>query len=296
MMMKTPTPNLTGKRSLELLDKAQHIKSEVNGSDGAANDTLKIADAYLASYPEIQVEHDKADKGVGHLVRNYIATPPLEQEDDEHTLVAFGDISLNNICFIPGPPSALTPVRRTKKKTAKPFPVVQSRVAKFSSEPFLPAVIKNVLPPSPSKACVFPIDMDFETMVNNLKQTRERETVQSRSAKPTHEPLILHSPQPSHLIDLKRFGKDADMNVSSPDRKGAANPKELFGEIKADENAGSEPISIPRPKGKALRGNNKLPRRPPIPQWDLDYEFTSRKGRGELQYHLGPTTHRVNLT
>ena len=41
-------------------------------------------------------------------------TTPLSE--DEHTLTAFGDISLSNIDFVPGPPTELSPERVRQKK------------------------------------------------------------------------------------------------------------------------------------------------------------------------------------
>ena len=49
-----------------------------------------------------------------------VPTPP--NEEDPHTLTAYGDISLSDIDFIPGPPSEISPSQKTKKKESWRFP------------------------------------------------------------------------------------------------------------------------------------------------------------------------------
>jgi len=48
-----------------------------------------------------------------------VPTPPNEEEP--HTLTAYGDISLSDIDFVPGPPSEISP-QTTKKKESWRFP------------------------------------------------------------------------------------------------------------------------------------------------------------------------------
>ena len=49
-----------------------------------------------------------------------VPTPP--SEEDPHTLTAYGDISLSDIDFVPGPPSEISPSQMTKKKESWRFP------------------------------------------------------------------------------------------------------------------------------------------------------------------------------
>ncbi|KIM40414.1 hypothetical protein M413DRAFT_446592 [Hebeloma cylindrosporum] len=58
--------------------------------------------------------------GKGLEVPKSIPTPP--NEEDPYTLTAYGDISLSDIDFVPGPPSEISPCQITKKKESWRFP------------------------------------------------------------------------------------------------------------------------------------------------------------------------------
>jgi hypothetical protein len=66
------------------------------------------------------------DKGALHPSENGLEaakptpTPPIEE--DPYTLTAYGDISLSDIDFVPGPPSEISPSQMTKKKERWRFP------------------------------------------------------------------------------------------------------------------------------------------------------------------------------
>lgn len=48
-----------------------------------------------------------------------IAKPEEEDDsEDKYTLSAFGDISLSNICFVPGPLEALSPEKKADKSVS----------------------------------------------------------------------------------------------------------------------------------------------------------------------------------
>lgn len=67
-------------------------------------------------------------------------------------------------------------------------------------------MIRKIPPPSPSKAFVSTVEMDFETIFNNLKGSRDRvkpSPVTSRQSFVDIDGGILYSPQPQRLIDLQ---------------------------------------------------------------------------------------------
>src|SRR6267378_5608960 len=49
-----------------------------------------------------------------------LPTPPNEEEP--YTLTAYGDISLSDIDYVPGPPSEISPSQDTKKESWRRFP------------------------------------------------------------------------------------------------------------------------------------------------------------------------------
>ncbi|KAF8886034.1 hypothetical protein BD779DRAFT_649933 [Infundibulicybe gibba] len=73
-----------------------------------------------------------------------LSSSDSDDDDSEHTLVAFGDISLTNAYFVPGIPSDISPVRVQVKrgKIQRPFP---------PSMPRLPALMKDQPPPAAAR-------------------------------------------------------------------------------------------------------------------------------------------------
>lgn len=96
------------------------------------------------------------------------------------------------------------------------------------------------------------------------------------SGKVTSNNVQIHSPQPRRLVDLKSLGEEG---VTSAGRdNGGAVPSTSVDEprysvVSGDENGASAP------KGP-LRGNGMLPKRPPIPRWDVDNSWHCAGGEG----------------
>ncbi|KAF8058739.1 hypothetical protein FPV67DRAFT_515864 [Lyophyllum atratum] len=204
----------------------------------------------------------------------------FDGEEDEHTLSAFGDISLSNTYFVPGLPSAVSPrrddswIKDDSKQTPPPsvrkISALNIEVSKeslpfiypynFSSQHPLPSVIKNILPPSPSAAAISP-GTDFARMVERLRDSRISEK------NPPHPGLALpspskpiHAPQPRHAVNLKAIDNlKAKVNPEgAPPR--SVKDRGLF--------RPTARLSAPKPKEKPFRGG-RLPIRPPLPRWEL---------------------------
>ncbi|KDR75549.1 hypothetical protein GALMADRAFT_156550 [Galerina marginata CBS 339.88] len=225
-------------------------------------------------------------------------TPPAG--DEEHTLTAFGDISLSTIDFVPGPPSALAPIRRIKPKPLEP------KIGDIDRRS-IPLVIRKVLPPAPSKASVRKPEASFEMMVLNLKKLREEGRSKSDVASSgiAASRIEVYAPQSRRLIDMKNFGTDAakaktnshDVVENSAHTK-AIDARRCLTVIKDENRDGASPAVVtPKPKKNALRGNAKLPKRPPIPRWDDDNNSGVTGSEAQAAgYHLGLTSSPFQVT
>lgn len=125
----------------------------------------------------------------------------------------------------------------------------------------------------------------------DLKRDAEKSRPLSKGAgmssvKVTSGDVQIHSPQPRRLIDLKGLGgeepaisarKDHESAVPSTSSKTVDGPTQH-----TDENGASGPK-------KPFRGNGKLPKRPPIPRWDVDNSWSCAGGEGP-PFKLGMTT------
>jgi len=110
------------------------------------------------------------------------------------------------------------------------------------------------------------------------------------SVKGTSEDVQIHSPQPKRLIDLKGLRGEVPAISARRDDAGAVpstssktvDEPTRYAVVSGDENGASAPK-------KPLRGNGKLPKRPPIPRWDVDNSWNCAGGEGP-PFKLGMTT------
>ncbi|KAG6873137.1 hypothetical protein C0995_002511 [Termitomyces sp. Mi166 len=197
-------------------------------------------------------------------------TPASSSSDeDEHTISAYGDISLSNIYFIPSLPSTVPPRRddsgmdEEKGENTPPF-VHKRSVPKHA----LPSVIRKILPPSPSAAELSP-QSDFERLVSKLRETRvsDRSPPHPGLMLPTpSKPILIHQPQPRQAASQKVIDKMQD--------------KAGMKDTPAKERVLLQPsarMNAAKPKDKPFRGG-RLPVRPPLPRWDLHEPIMLSKG------------------
>jgi hypothetical protein len=124
----------------------------------------------------------------------------------------------------------------------------------------------------------------------DLKRDAEKSRSSSKgtsmsSGKATSDDVQIHSPQPRRLIDLK--GLEGEVVISAGRDNGAVpstSSKTVDGHtvVSGDENGASAPK-------KPLRGNGKLPKRPPIPRWDIDNSWHCAGAEG-VSFKLGMTS------
>ncbi|KAH9485677.1 hypothetical protein JR316_0002587 [Psilocybe cubensis] len=188
------------------------------------------------------------------------------EDEGEHVISAFGDISLSNIDFLPGPPSGLSP-------TPKPCRGIISNDV-MDQQPPAPT-LRRKRPLGPVKASMRKKEPTFEMMVQEMQKSR-------RISRPSDIPSNGNG---SLLTDLKNFGPEAviarvDAVISSAgSHEGVQNnaPPKTSLTAKAcagvpDENGVGPVVAANQPKKNGLRGNAKLPKRLPIPRWDVDNE------------------------
>jgi hypothetical protein len=151
----------------------------------------------------------------------------------------------------------------------------------------MPAVIRKILPPSSSKPSLLSLksDADFQTLVQNLKDSHRSSS--PRKATQSEHPHI-YAPQPRHVINLNIVSGDG-ANESRESHRAAQVSTAITGKknVRAVQPQDHKSEVVPsKPKEKPLRGNAKLPSRPPIPRWDLlDPDYTGEtpvvyRGRG----------------
>lgn len=192
-------------------------------------------------------------------------------EDDGYTLTAYGDISLSNVLFVPGLPTALSPERHTRR---------ESRDSHYrDNNNHMPAVIRKVLPPSSSKPSILSLksDADFQTLVQNLKDSHRSSSPRKATQSERDQHLHIYAPQPRHVINLNLVGGDAANESRESHRTAQVNAaitgKKIVRAVQHQDHKSE--VVPPKPKEKPLRGNAKLPSRPPIPRWDLlDPDYT----------------------
>lgn len=157
----------------------------------------------------------------------------------------------------------------------------------------MPAVIRKVLPPSSSKPSLLSLksDADFQTLVQNLKDSYRSSSPQKATQSERDQHLHVYAPQPRHVINLNLVSGDAanESRESRESHRVAQASTSITGQKIAravqPQDHKSEVVP-PKPKEKPLRGNAKLPSRPPIPRWDLlDPDYTGEtpviyRGRG----------------
>jgi len=142
----------------------------------------------------------------------------------------------------------------------------------------MPAVIRKVLPPSSSKPSLLSLksDADFQTLVQNLKDSHRSSSPRKATQSERDQHLHIHAPQPRHFINLNLVSGDA-ASESRESHRAAQVSTAITGKksICAVQPQYHKNEVDPKPKGKPLRGNAKLPSRPPIPRWDLlDPDYT----------------------
>ncbi|KAF8963586.1 hypothetical protein BDZ97DRAFT_1819439 [Flammula alnicola] len=258
-----------------------HSTPKAENMDGEVVPAIVDDNSLLSSSIEKDFAKPEDDKETG--APQHIPTPP--NEEDGYTLEAFGDISLSNIDFVPLPPSTLSPQKIRQEKN--------------SSSVRLPGSTHKVRPLSLSNAHVAAADLSFDTMVTQLKRSREAENMNaspSRPApgKPPASAIGILSTQPKHLIDTQNCGSEVAISLArSHDvvENSAQITRRPVGTTLdcaagRDENGAPAPIVIPRPKKGPLRGSAQLPKRPPKPRWDADNARHSTGCEGE-PFRLG---------
>ncbi|KAF5375492.1 hypothetical protein D9615_009172 [Tricholomella constricta] len=209
----------------------------------------------------------------------------FSSEDDEHTLCAYGDISLSNVYFVPGLPSEVSPRRDTawlKKESKQTPPPSPRKISALNIEHPLPSVIQKILPPSPSAAQLSP-GTDFERLVAKLRETRlsEKSPPHPGLAMPSPSKPI-HQPQPRHAINLKAIGNlNAKVNHGGVSARSIKEQGLFLPTARLD-------APKPKLKEKPFRGG-KLPVRPPLPRWDLHDAVVPKKGEPRALYGGVPT-------
>ncbi|KAF8911593.1 hypothetical protein CPB84DRAFT_933057 [Gymnopilus junonius] len=176
-------------------------------------------------------------------------------EDEGYILSAWGEISLSNIDFLPGPAGALTPDRIYHRR----------KINKKSDKRSRPQ-IRRVWPPAPAKARVHKL----ETIFSPLKQGPVKEKLKvapdtTSSGSPCSETqIVTHGSQSMQLITT------GDAEIVKPDSHDVVENRQLVrgddGERQCGNVIGLSAGVVTNEKPK----QGGLPKRPPIPRWDDD--------------------------
>ncbi|KAK0446501.1 uncharacterized protein EV420DRAFT_1751284 [Desarmillaria tabescens] len=190
--------------------------------------------------------------------------PTIPDENDEHTLTGFGDISLSDDCFIPGIASDISPTKKDSLRRPKKRTTPRSRPGVLSNRPPPPLMAKALRSPTEHqqliKAALAEPKVDFKALIDSVRLTEERVSKISPKKKGVPSPIAI----------FKRVAS------SSP----APSPREFTSPTspKTPKTPVPKPMTPRTPKPptspqspKPWRGNSPLPKRPPLPTWDLVY-------------------------
>ncbi|KAK0207888.1 hypothetical protein DFS33DRAFT_1271281 [Desarmillaria ectypa] len=187
--------------------------------------------------------------------------PTIPDENDEHTLTGFGDISLSDDCFIPGIASDISPTKKGSLRRPKKPATPRSRPGVLANRPPPPLMAKALRSPSEHqliKAALAEPKVNFKTLIDSVRLTEEKISKISPKKKGIPSPIAIFkrgassSPAPSpRAVTLPTSPK----TPKTPKPVTPRTPK--------------LPISPQSPK--PWRGNSPLPKRPPLPTWDLVY-------------------------
>ncbi|KAK0232709.1 hypothetical protein IW262DRAFT_1289955 [Armillaria fumosa] len=186
--------------------------------------------------------------------------PTIPDENDEHTLTGFGDISLSDDCFIPSIASDISPTKKDSMKRPKKPPTLRPCPSALSNRPPPPLMAKALRSPTEHqrliKAALAEPKVNFKTLIDSVRLTGEKISQKSPKKKGIPSPIAIFkrgavsSPPPSPWAP-----------VTSP--KMPKTPKPVT------PRTPKPPTSPQSPK--PWRGNSPLPKRPPLPIWDLAY-------------------------
>jgi hypothetical protein len=140
--------------------------------------------------------------------------------------------------------------------------------------------------------------MTFESLVANYKHSREAPNTPGRtggSRRAAASEAAMQGPQPP-LADLKNLGGGAAISAGGSHDVVENNgyTKALVGSAvkcaagRGENGAGASGVAAAYPKkqGPPLRGNARLPKRPPLPRWDDDKSWQSATGAVVARYKL----------
>ncbi|KAJ4486377.1 hypothetical protein J3R30DRAFT_1496754 [Lentinula aciculospora] len=154
---------------------------------------------------------------------------PTSSANTSQELIGYGDISQSEINFVPSLPSE----------------VVIQRSPSYRRNAQRP------LPPTISKSMATKLNEDFDGLSALLDDLRTEREKKAQSSKPIQLPSD------------KFRAKQSKVAVGTARRLPA--PLQISNEAHRMSNIPPSPVSAPRP----FRGNAPLPRRSPLPRWDL---------------------------
>ncbi|KAG7450887.1 uncharacterized protein BT62DRAFT_917156 [Guyanagaster necrorhizus] len=186
--------------------------------------------------------------------------PTIPDENDEHTLEGFGDISLSDNCFIPGVASDLSPRKKeTIPRGTKKPPTLHLRPGVLSNRPLPPLMAKALRSPTEHqqliKATLAEPKVNFKTLIDSVRLTEEKMSQNTPKRKGIPSPIAI----------FKRGGSSSP----APSPIAALSPKTPKTPKPMTPRTPKSPTSPQSPK--PWRGNSPLPKRLPLPTWDLLY-------------------------
>ncbi|KAK0475109.1 hypothetical protein IW261DRAFT_1568026 [Armillaria novae-zelandiae] len=204
--------------------------------------------------------------------------PTIPDENDEHTLTGFGDISLSDDCFIPGIASDISATKTESLKRPKKPPALCPRPSVLSNRPPPPLMAKALRSPTENqrliKAALAEPKVNFKTLIDSVRLIEQKIPPQkSPQKKGIPSPIaifkrgVASSPPPSPWTP-----------VTSP--KTPKTPKPVTPRTPKSPSSPQSP--------KPWRGNSPLPKRPPLPIWDLVYpELANGEEENQEERHQG---------
>lgn len=202
---------------------------------------------------------------------------PTTADEDEYTLTAFGDISLNVDCFIPSLPGNAI---QTEDLTIRPCPrPLTGRPRSASANRPRP----QVLLPKPEnkyllivKAQLAHPQLSLKDAIASVNASQNKR----RSRVPAPIKVVPRSPNSSVVIS-----PGAPATPSTPalsPTSSTASPSPVTPRTPATPKLAATP-STPKSPQKPFRGNGPLPKRLPLPNWDLVYPDLAKETKAPVK-------------
>ncbi|KAK1230929.1 hypothetical protein PQX77_005960 [Marasmius sp. AFHP31] len=204
--------------------------------------------------------------------------------DDENTFTGYGDISRSEITFVPSALSGVSPQKKDstyRRNTKRPVPPVLKKNSLLRTKRAGQDAEDESIAKLTQKAVISQPQIDFDCLVQTLRATRAR-IHEERPAMPILEALEAKSER-MRRNEKKSSARQAPSPLER--EKFATATPDCGADASGKKTPKKTPSSPQSPNGSKPWRSGPLPRRAPIPRWDLMDRDVVLEG---MHYRLKP--------